>query len=153
MKRLAGVIGAAIGVGLLAPQALAAEGGNFSLKPGEAKQIVIAATARELRICNDVASGGRMSVVLGSHTPLMLGPGTCADDMGDRILATNQGDSPATGTWRAIYAPSGDHQKMPTSRDDPVSQRGVDFFFGEASVREGIAGEGSSRGEGGKPNR
>ena len=31
MKRLAGVIGAAIGVGLFAPQAMAAEGGNFSL--------------------------------------------------------------------------------------------------------------------------
>jgi hypothetical protein len=104
--RLAGVVGAVVGIGLLAPQAMAAASGNFSLKPKEAKEIWIGATARELRICNDIASGGPIGITLGGHSPLVLGPGQCTYEMGDRILATNQGDNPAMGTWRATFAPS-----------------------------------------------
>ena len=45
---LAGIVGAVVGIGLFAPQAMAAASGNFSLKPREAKEIWIGATAREL---------------------------------------------------------------------------------------------------------
>ena len=38
MRHLASVIGAVIGVGLYPPQAMAADNGDFSLEPGEAKQ-------------------------------------------------------------------------------------------------------------------
>ena len=104
--RLAGVVGAIVGIGLFTPQAMAAGSGNFSLKPREAKEIWIGATALELRICNDIASGGAIGITLGGHSPLVLGPGQCTYETGDRILATNQGDSPAVGTWRAMFAPS-----------------------------------------------
>jgi hypothetical protein len=104
--RLVGFVGAVGGIGLLAPQAMAAASGNFSLKPKEAKEIWIGATARELRICNDIASGGPIGITLGGHSPLELGPGQCTYEMSDRILATNQGDNPAMGTWRATFAPS-----------------------------------------------
>jgi hypothetical protein len=104
--RLTGLAGAVVAIGLFANQALAADSGNFSLKPGETKEIWIGATARELRICNDIASGGPIGITLGGHSSLVLGPGQCAYEMGDRILATNQGDNPAMGTWRATFAPS-----------------------------------------------
>ena len=45
MKYLARLIGAMIGVSLLASQAMAAASGSFSLKPGETRQILIGATA------------------------------------------------------------------------------------------------------------
>ena len=109
MMRLAGVLGAAVGVALFATDTMALQNGAFLLKPQETKQIVVETTARELRICNDISSGGAIGVILGLHNPLMLQPGSCADDMGDRILATNQGDSAATGTWRTSYIPDGDH--------------------------------------------
>jgi hypothetical protein len=109
MMRLAGVLGAAVGVALFATDTMALQNGAFLLKPQETKQIVVETTARELRICNDISSGGAIGVILGLHNPLMLQPGSCADDMGDRILATNQGDSAATGTWRTSYIPNGDH--------------------------------------------
>jgi hypothetical protein len=35
-----------------------------------------------------------------------LGPGQCTYEMGDGIVATNQGDNPAMGTWRVTFAPS-----------------------------------------------
>jgi hypothetical protein len=104
--RLAGVVGAVVGFALFAHQAIAAGSGNFSLKPREAKEIWIGATARELRICNDIASGGAIGIILDGHSPLVLRPGQCAYEMGDRILATNQGEDPAMGTWRATFAPS-----------------------------------------------
>ena len=109
MTRLAGVLGVAFGVGLFATDTMALQNGTFSLKPQETKQIVVETTARELRICNSNSSGSAIGVILGLHNPIMLQPGSCADDMGDRILATNQGDSAATGTWRTSYIPNGDH--------------------------------------------
>jgi hypothetical protein len=78
--RLAGAIGAVISIGLSGPQALAADNGTFSLKSKEAQLIVVGTTARELRICNDVASGGPIGTTLGSRGPLVLQPGNCADD-------------------------------------------------------------------------
>jgi hypothetical protein len=48
--RLAGAIGAVIGISLSGPQALAADNGSFFLKSKEAQLIVIGTTARELRI-------------------------------------------------------------------------------------------------------
>jgi hypothetical protein len=104
--RLAGVVGAIVGIGLFAPQVMAAASGSFSLKPREAKEVWIGAAARELRICNDVASGGPIGITLDGHGPLVLRPGQCTYEMGDRILAANQGDNPAMGTWRATFAPS-----------------------------------------------
>ena len=162
MRHLASVIGAVIGVGLYAPQAMAADNGDFSLKPGEAKQIVIGAPARELRICNNSASGGPIGITLGDHTPLVLQPGMCADDMGDRILATNQGSAPAMGTWRTNYAPSDHHQGMPTVRgggSQSFGENSVDFFnFDPASVNGGFAHGGfahdsPNRGGGERSNR
>jgi hypothetical protein len=107
--RLAGAIGAVMGIGLSGPQALAADNGSFFLRSKDAQLIVIGTTARELRICNDVASGGPIGIALGSRGPLVLQPGNCADDMGDRILATNQGSATAMGTWRTYYAPDDRH--------------------------------------------
>ena len=107
--RLTGVVGAVVGIGLFAPQVMAAASGNFSLKPREAKEIWIGSTARELRICNDIASRAPIGITLGGHSPVVLPPGECTyemGEMGDRILATNQGDDPARGTWRATFAPS-----------------------------------------------
>ena len=113
--RLAGVVGAVVGIGLFAPQALAADNGSFFLKPKETRLIVVGTTARELRICNDVASGGAIGLARGSRGPLVLQPGNCADDMADRVLATNQGSATAMGTRRTYYAP--DDRHMPP--DDP----------------------------------
>ena len=155
--RLAGVVGAVVGIGLFAPQALPADNGSFFLKPKETRLIVVGTTARELRICNDVASGGAIGLARGSRGPLVLQPGNCADDMGDRILATNRGSATAMGTWRTYYAPddrrmlSDDpHQEMPTAGTQAVGpQRGVDFFFEGNLAHDGVAGNDSNHGEGG----
>jgi hypothetical protein len=112
MKRLTAAIGTMIGLGLLAAPAMAADSGRVSLQPGEAKQIYIGSTARELRICNDSTSGGELAITLGSREPFSLVPGRCAYDSGDRIVASNRGDSPALATWVTDYGPSGDHQRM-----------------------------------------
>jgi len=102
--RLAGVIGAVVGVSLFAPHALAAGNGEFSLKSKETRLIVLGTTARELRICNDAASGSPIGITLGGRGPVVLQPGGCADDIGDRILATNEGSAAAMGTWRTYYS-------------------------------------------------
>ena len=155
--RLAGVVGAVVGIGLFAPQALPADNGSFFLKPKEARLIVVGTTARELRICNDVASGGAIGFTLGSRGPLVLQPGNCADDIADRILATNQGSATAIGTWRTYYAPDDrhmlpddPHQEMPAVGSQAFGpQRGVDFFFEGNFAHDGVAGNDSNHGEGG----
>jgi hypothetical protein len=155
--RLASAIGAVIGIGLSGPQALAADNGSFFLKSKEAQLIVVGTTARELRICSDVASGSPIGITLGSRGPLVLQPGTCADAMGDRILATNQGSATAMGTWRTYYEPDDrhmlpddPHEQMPSVGTQAVGpQRGVDFFFEGNLAHDGVTGNDSSRGDGG----
>ena len=155
--RLAGVVGAVVGIGLFAPQALAADNGSFFLKPKETRLIVVGTTARELRICNDVASGGAIGLARGSRGPLVLQPGNCADDMADRVLATNQGSATAMGTWRTYYAPDDrhmppddPHQQMPSVGTQAFGQqRDVDFFFERNLGHDGAAGNDSGHGEGG----
>ena len=148
--RLAGAIGAVISIGLSGPQALAADNGTFSLKSKEAQLIVVGTTARELRICNDVASGGPIGITLGSRGPLVLQPGNCADDTADRILAINQGSVTAMGTWRTYYAPDDRHERMPSMGTQAFGQqRDVDFFFERNLGHDGVAGNDSSHGEGG----
>ena len=148
--RLSGVVGAVVGIGLFAPQALAADNGSFFLKPKETRLIVVGTTARELRICNDVASGGAIGFTLGSRGPLVLQPGNCADDIADRILATNQGSATAMGTWRTYYAPDDRHERMPSVGTQAIGQqRDVDFFFERNLGHDGVAGNDSSHGEGG----
>ena len=148
--RLAGAIGAVISISLSGPQALAADNGSFFLRSKEAQLIVIGTTARELRICNDVASGGPIGIALGSRGPLVLQPGNCADDMADRILATNQGSAEAMGTWRTYYAPDDRHERMPSVGTQAIGQqRDVDFFFERNLGHDGVAGNDSSHGEGG----
>ena len=155
--RLAGAIGAVISISVSGPQALAADNGSFFLRSKEAQLIVIGTTARELRICNDVASGGPIGTTLGSRGPLVLQPGNCADDMGDRILATNPGSATAMGTWRTYYAPDDrhmlpddPHQEMPAVGSQAFGpQRGADFFFEGNFAHDGVAGNDSNHGEGG----
>ena len=155
--RLAGIVGAIVGIGLFAPQALAADNGSFFLKSKEARLIVVGTTARELRICNDVASGGAIAFTLGSRGPLVLQPGNCADDMGDRILVTNNNSATAMGTWRTYYEPDDrhmlpddPHEQMPSVGTQAVGpQRGVDFFFEGNLAHDGVTGNDSSRGDGG----
>jgi hypothetical protein len=148
--RLVGAIAVVAGLGLSGPLALAADNGNFSLKSKEAQLIVVGTTARELRICNNVASGGPIGISLGSRGPLVLQPGTCADDMADRILATNQGSATALGTWRTYYAPDDRHERMPSVGPQAFGQQhGVDFFFERNLGHDGVAGNDSSHGEGG----
>jgi len=148
--RLAGVVGVVVGIGLFAPQALAVDNGSFFLKSKEARLIVVGTTARELRICNDVASGGAIGFTLGSPGLLVLQPGNCADDMADRILATNQSSATAMGTWRTYYAPDDRHERMPSVGTQAFDQqRDVDFFFERNLGHDGVAGNDSSHGEGG----
>src|SRR5215472_12393530 len=140
--RLAGVVGAVVGIGLFAPQALAVDNGSFFLKSKEARLIVVGTTARELRICNDVASGGAIGFTLGSPGLLVLQPGNCADDMADRILATIRGGATAMGTWRTYYAPDDrhmppddPHQQVPSVGTQAFGQqRDVDFFLNATSA-------------------
>jgi hypothetical protein len=70
--RLVSAIGAVIGISLFGPPALAADNGSFFLKSKETQLIVVGTTARELRICNDVASGGPIGIALGSRGPLCV---------------------------------------------------------------------------------
>ena len=155
--RLVGAIGVVIGLGLSGPLALAADNGSFSLKSKQAQLIVVGTSAHELRVCNDVASGGPIGIALGSRGPLVLQPGNCADDMGDRILATNQGSATAMGTWRTYYEPDDrhmlpddPHEQMPSVGTQAVGpQRGVDFFFEGNLAHDGVTGNDSSRGDGG----
>jgi hypothetical protein len=111
MKRSIGIAAALVAIGGAALPALAATRyGSFTLRPGETQQISIGAAAQELRVCNDATSAGRISVTVGTNEPRLLRPGLCYDyDIGDRIVATNQGDGPAFGTYGLSYGAIHDH--------------------------------------------
>jgi len=68
---------AALAVVLLAGAALAADGGTFTLAPGEVRSVSVGSTDREIHVCNDLGSAGDLLVVIGDHDPLRLAPGIC----------------------------------------------------------------------------
>ena len=105
MKPSSGIAVALLAVGVAALPALAAtQYGSFTLRPGETQQISIGAAAQELRVCNDATSAGRIAVTVGTNDPRLLRPGFCADNViGDTIVASNQGDGQAFGTYGLSY--------------------------------------------------
>jgi hypothetical protein len=104
MKRSTSVAAVLFAVGVAALPALAAtQYGSFRLRPGETQVISIPASAVETRVCNDATSAGRIAVTVGGNEPRLLRPGFCADEIGDKIIASNQGDGPALGTYGRSY--------------------------------------------------
>ena len=97
MKRIIGIVGAMCALGAVSAQAVPYQYGNFSLRPGETRQIGLL-IGREVKVCNNYQSSGAMTIVVSGHEPHFLFPGVCADDVGDVILATNHGNGATTGT-------------------------------------------------------
>jgi hypothetical protein len=78
----------------------------FTLAPGEARWARMGASYRDIRICNDLASQGDLTAIVGEHQPLVLAPGRCKWDHGDRILLRNDSNAPVIG----LYQVTGVHQ-------------------------------------------
>ena len=99
---------AAIGVNLMAlglinNQAVADYFGSLTLKPGEARQLYIGTTARNLRVCNDFFSSGSATVTIGDNFSHELLPGVCAEDIGDRMTIHSHASGQVRIDYRAIY--------------------------------------------------
>jgi hypothetical protein len=103
MRPSSGIAVALLALGITALPAFASQWGTFTLQPRETQMIRIDASAVELRVCNDTTSKGRIAVTVGGNDTRLLRPGFCAEDIGDRILASNQGDGPAFGTYGLSY--------------------------------------------------
>jgi len=106
MKRIIGIVGGMCALGAVSAQAVPYQYGNFSLRPGETRQIGLL-IGREVKVCNNYQSSGAMTIVVNGHQPHFLFPGVCADDVGDIIVATNHGSGPTTGTWAPSYGHNG----------------------------------------------
>src|SRR5262249_118500 len=74
------------------PPASPSQWGRFPLQPRETQMIRIDPSAVQLRVCNDATSKGLIAVTVGGNDTRLLRPGLCAEDIGDRILASNEGD-------------------------------------------------------------
>jgi hypothetical protein len=99
MTRMTGLMAVLFATGGPAAEAAAADFGNVSLNPGETQRISTG-SGRGLHVCNNFESAGTIDVVISSHAPQKLPPGLCLDDIGDVIVATNQGGGPATLTYK-----------------------------------------------------
>jgi hypothetical protein len=111
MRPSTGVAVALLTLGVTALPAFASQWGSFTLQPRETQMIRIDPSAVQLRVCNDATSKGRMAVTVGGNDTRLLRPGLCTEDIGDRILASNQGDGPAFGTYGPSYGQNRDHPK------------------------------------------
>jgi hypothetical protein len=78
----------------------------FTLAPGEIRWVHIGSSYRDIRICNDVASKGDLTAIVGEHQPLVLVPGRCKWEHGDRMLLRNDSNAPVNG----LYQVTGVHQ-------------------------------------------
>jgi hypothetical protein len=90
---------AAIGTCLAALPAIAINHGSFSLRPGESQQFTIGSTYFSLRVCNDIASAGPISITIGGHEPRMLAPGLCTEQSGDLVGVRNLSSGMAMGVF------------------------------------------------------
>ena len=97
---------AALAVLLLAGAALAADGGTFTLAPGEVRSVSVGSTDREIHVCNDLGSAGDLTVVIGDHDPLRLAPGICKWEHGGRITLRNDSRSNVS----CFFQVTGKHQ-------------------------------------------
>ena len=68
--------------------------GSPTLAAGETLTIGTSVVYRDIKVCNDSASGGDLLASFGSDEPVRLAPGMCHWDHGDRITLHN--DSAAT---------------------------------------------------------
>jgi hypothetical protein len=87
----------------------ASPSGSFTLAPGETRTLQIGSTYRPVRVCNDVASSGRVKAWIGQHLPHDMPPGVCAEDTGDQIVLRNESGGAANGIYRTLpYGPKSD---------------------------------------------
>ena len=93
---------AGCGNGPTAPTSTAYAGG-FTLAPREARSIQIPSAYRNIRLCNDSGSAGPLDATIGDRSPIILQPGECAQDSGDRIALSN----PSAGAVSGIFRPAG----------------------------------------------
>ncbi len=75
--------------------------GAFTLAPGETRTIRTGATYREIRVCNDVGSGGTVQAIVSNGAAMQLAPGICARDNGDSLTLTNVSTATATGVFHS----------------------------------------------------
>jgi hypothetical protein len=97
---------AGLALQLLAGAALAADGGAFTLAPGEVRSASVGSTDREIHVCNDFGSAGDLVAIIGDHDPLLLAPGVCKWGHGGRITLRNDSKS----IVRCAFQVVGKHQ-------------------------------------------
>ena len=98
----AGLI-AAVGIGFAATQASADYFGSLTLRPGETRNIYIGVTAQNMRVCNDFYSAGEAEVTIAANFPHDLAPGTCAEDIGDRMVIRSRSKGAVTIIYRPVF--------------------------------------------------
>ena len=94
---------ALLATALASSTALADYFGSLSLKPGESKQIYIGTTSQNMQVCNDFFSSGSVEVTIAANQPHDLVPGTCAEDIGDRMTLQSRSKGPVSIIYRPIY--------------------------------------------------
>ena len=74
--------------------------GSPTLAAGETLTIGTSVVYRDIKVCNDSASGGDLLASFGSDEPVRLAPGMCHWDHGDHITLRNDSAATIASTYR-----------------------------------------------------
>ena len=87
--------------------------GGFTLAPHEMRSIQIRSANRGngIRLCNNSGSAGPLDATIGDRNPIVLQPGECTRDYGDRIALSNASAGTVSGNFRALSEPKEGKQK------------------------------------------
>ena len=91
----------AVAMILFAGPALGQTFGSVTLSPGQSRQISIGPGYRNIRICNDVTSGGSVVGAVRTGWSRTLSPGECMQDYGNTFYLQNRSSSPALVEYRS----------------------------------------------------
>jgi hypothetical protein len=81
--------------------------GGFTLAPHETRNIQIRSSNRGngIRLCNNSGSAGPLDATIGNRNPIVLQPGECTRDYGDRIALSNASAGTVSGNFRSLAEP------------------------------------------------
>jgi len=86
--------------------AQAQDAGSFTLKPGETRSLTIG-FYREIRVCNNVGSGGTLDMTVGGRPSTSLAPGVCWREFGDSLVLANASNGAVDGIYTAYRGKPG----------------------------------------------
>jgi hypothetical protein len=93
--RLSRCLSALVAASFFASSAFGQAFGTVTLAPGQARQISIGPAYHNIRICNDMTSGGSVIATMREGSPRILLPGECLLGRENLFYLENRSGSPA----------------------------------------------------------